>query len=119
MSTSTSVRYAIFYNLQNVIEFATSLYQVLGQKRIECWKSVGNESLKKAVVCHWHQRFKSGRESAENDEGRSQPSTSKTNENTNKVEEILINNRKLTITDLAENLTLSMILFFYLWANNS
>ncbi|EGI60444.1 FLJ37770-like protein, partial [Acromyrmex echinatior] len=44
-----------------------------------------------------HERFRSGRESIENNERSGRPSTSKTDENINKVREMLANNRKLTI----------------------
>jgi len=40
-------------------------------------------------------------ESIEDDERSGRPSTSKTDENINKVREMLINNRKLTIRELA------------------
>jgi len=58
--------------------------------------------LKKTAVYEWHERFESGRESVE-DERR----PSKTDENINKVREMLINNRKLTIRELAENLNIA------------
>jgi len=68
----------------------------------------GSDTLKKTAVYEWHERFKSGRESVENDERNGRPSTSKTDENINKVREMLINNHKLTIRELAEVLTLLM-----------
>ena len=67
----------------------------------------GNDILKKTAVYEWHERFKSGRESVEDDERSSRPSISKTDENINKVREMLINNRKLTIRELAEDLNIA------------
>ena len=48
----------------------------------------GNDTLKKTAVYEWHERFKNGRESVEDDERSGRPSTSKTDENINKVREI-------------------------------
>ncbi|XP_018057559.1 PREDICTED: putative uncharacterized protein FLJ37770 [Atta colombica] len=43
----------------------------------------GSDTLKKTAVYEWHERFKSGRESIEDDERSGRPSTSKTDENIN------------------------------------
>ena len=59
----------------------------------------GSDTLKKTAVYEWHERFKSDRESVEDDERRSR-STSKIDENINKVREMLINNCKLIIRGL-------------------
>lgn len=70
-------------------------------------KCFGNDSLKKTVVYQWHERFKSGRESIEDDERSGRPSTSKTDENIDEVKEMLVNNRKLTIREIAEDLNIA------------
>lgn len=70
-------------------------------------KCFGNDSLKKTVVYQWHERFKSGRESIEDDERSGRPSTSKTDENIDKVKEMLVKNRKLTIREIAEDLNIA------------
>jgi len=70
-------------------------------------KCFGNDSLKKTVVYQWHERFKNGRESIEDDERSGRPSTSKTDENIDKVKEILVNNHKLTIREIAEDLNIA------------
>ncbi|KAG5314739.1 SETMR methyltransferase, partial [Acromyrmex insinuator] len=67
----------------------------------------GSDVLKKTTVYEWHERFRSGRESVEDNERSSRPSTSKTDENINKVREMLANNRKLTIRELAEDLNIA------------
>ncbi|XP_015922448.1 protein GVQW3-like [Parasteatoda tepidariorum] len=72
-------------------------------------KCFGNDSLKKTVVYQWHEWFKSGRESIEDDERSGRPSTSKTDENIDKVKEILFNNSKLTIREIAEGLNIAYI----------
>jgi len=60
----------------------------------------GSDTLKKITVYEWHERFKSGREFVEDDERSGRSSTSKSDENINKVREMLIDNRKLTIREL-------------------
>ncbi|XP_066150300.1 protein GVQW3-like [Euwallacea fornicatus] len=70
-------------------------------------KCFDNDSLKKTVVYQWHERFKSGRESIEDDERSGKPSTSKTDENIDKVEEMLVNNHKYTIREIAEDLSIA------------
>ncbi|XP_011054411.1 PREDICTED: uncharacterized protein LOC105146071 [Acromyrmex echinatior] len=67
----------------------------------------GSDVLKKTTVYEWHERFRSGRESVEDNERSGRPSTSKTDENINKVREMLANNRKLTIRELAEDLNIA------------
>jgi len=44
-----------------------------------------SDVLKKTTVYEWHERFRSGRESVEDDERSGRPSTSKTDENINKM----------------------------------
>ncbi|XP_015905527.1 protein GVQW3-like [Parasteatoda tepidariorum] len=70
-------------------------------------KCFGNDSLKKTIIYQWHERFKSGRESIEVDERSGRPSTSKTDENIDKVKEMLVNNRKLTIREISEGLNIA------------
>ncbi|KAG5305654.1 SETMR methyltransferase, partial [Acromyrmex insinuator] len=67
----------------------------------------GSDVLKKTTVYEWHERFRSGRESVEDNERSGRPSTSKTDENINKVREMLANNRKLIIRELAEDLNIA------------
>jgi len=67
----------------------------------------GSDTLKKTAVYEWHEHFKSDHESIGDDECSGRPSTSKTDENINKVREMLINNHKLTIRELAEDLNIA------------
>lgn len=79
-----------------------------GAKTLEMLeKCFGNDSLKKTAVYQWHERFTLGRESVEDDERSGRPSTSKTDENIAKVKEILVENRKLTIRELADDLNIA------------
>jgi len=67
----------------------------------------GSDTLKKTAVYEWHERFKSGREFVKDDERSGRSSTSKSDENINKVREMLIDNRKLTIRELTEELKIA------------
>ncbi|XP_071649994.1 protein GVQW3-like [Temnothorax longispinosus] len=70
-------------------------------------KCFGNDTLEKTVVYQWHERFRSGRKSVKDDKRSGRPSTSKTDENVDKVKEIVVKNRKLTIRELAEDLNIA------------
>lgn len=70
-------------------------------------KFFGNDALKKTAVYQWHERFILDRESVEDDERSGRPSTSKTDENIDKVKEMLAENRKLTIRELTDDLNIS------------
>ena len=48
-------------------------------------KCFDNDTLMRSNIFCWHERFRSGRESVENDERSGRPSTAKTDENINKI----------------------------------
>ena len=48
-------------------------------------KCFDNDTLTRSNVFRWHERFRSGRESIEDDERSGRPSTAKTDENINKI----------------------------------
>lgn len=55
-----------------------------------------------------HERFKNGREAVEDDEcGGKSPLTSKTDENVDKIQKMVRNNRKLTIRETAEYMNIA------------
>ena len=72
----------------------------------KCWRSVGNDTLTRSNVFRWHERFRSGRESVEDDERSGRPSTAKTDENINKIKGWMTVSRKLTIREIAEELNI-------------
>ncbi|XP_018401191.1 PREDICTED: uncharacterized protein LOC108778481 [Cyphomyrmex costatus] len=59
------------------------------------------------LVYQWYERFKSGREAVEDDTRPGRPSTSKTDENVDEIRQLLIENRKLTIREIAETTNIS------------
>ena len=71
------------------------------------WKCFGNDTLMRSNVFRWHERFRSGRESVEDDERSSRPSTAKTDENINKIIGWMTVSRKWTIREIAEKLNIA------------
>jgi len=65
-------------------------------------KCYGDNTLSKTQVYQWYERFKSGREAVKDDARPGRPSTSKTDENVDEIRQLLIENRKLTIREIAE-----------------
>jgi len=55
----------------------------------------------------WFERFLNGCESVEDEERSGRPSTSKTQENVERVSEIIRSNRRMTIREISEDLNVS------------
>ena len=70
-------------------------------------KCFGNHTLTRSNVFRWHERFRSGRESVEDDERSGRPSTAKTYKNINKIKGWMTVSRKLTIRDIAEEFNIA------------
>ena len=65
----------------------------------------GEEAVCRTQTYEWWKRFKKGRTSVDDDPGR--PSTSKTNDNVAKVREVICSNRRLTVREVAEEVSIS------------
>jgi hypothetical protein len=70
-------------------------------------EAFGEHSLSWTAVFEWHSRFKAGRVSAEDDERSGRPSTSKTTENVEKIRELINENSRRTIRELADTAGIS------------
>ena len=70
-------------------------------------KCFGNDTLTRLNVFRWHERFRSGRETVEDDERSVRSSTAKTDENINKIKSWMTVSRKLTIREIAEELNIA------------
>ena len=70
-------------------------------------KCLGNDTLTRSNVFRWHERFRSGRESVEDDERSGRSSTAKTDKNINKIKGWMTVSRKLTIREIAEELNIA------------
>ncbi|KAL4131731.1 hypothetical protein QTP88_009004 [Uroleucon formosanum] len=62
----------------------------------------GEECLSRARVFEWHKRFCSGREDVEDDDRSGRPTTSSTNENVEKIDKIIRQDRRLSIRAVTE-----------------
>jgi transposase-like protein len=63
---------------------------------------VYGDVLKKTAVYKWVTGFSEGRESVTDEEKSGRPATSRTDENIAKVRQIVRENRRLTVTSIAE-----------------
>ena len=63
----------------------------------------GESAMSKTRVYEWYKRFQDGREDVEDDERPGRPSTSQTDENVEKVKEMIMNDRRITIRELADD----------------
>lgn len=70
-------------------------------------QAFGNEALSKSRTFEWFRRFKEDRESVEDDQRLGRPSTAITPENITKIREIIHQDRRQTIHDVAETVGLS------------
>ena len=67
----------------------------------------GNAAVTTKTVYKWFERFCNGCELVEDEERSGSPSTSKTQENVERVSKMIRSNRRLTIREIAEDLNIS------------
>ena len=65
-------------------------------------------AVSKTRVYEWYKRFQDGREDVEDDEGPGRPSTSTTYENVEKVKEMVMNDRRITVREVADDVGISI-----------
>lgn len=70
-------------------------------------QAFGDDVLSRTTCFEWFKRFKEGRTSVKDNGRPGRPSTSKTNETVARVREIIRNNRRLTIREVAEDVGIS------------
>lgn len=76
-------------------------------------KAYGESVMSKTRVYEWYKRFQDGREDVADDERPGRPSTSTTDENVEKVKAMIMNDRRITIREVADDVGPD------LWKNNS
>ena len=64
----------------------------------------GNHTMSRTRLFEWHKRFKEGREEVEEDHRSGRPSTSKTDENVERVRQKMRSDRRLTARMIADKL---------------
>jgi len=65
------------------------------------------EAMGRTQTYEWWKRFKEGRTSIDDDPRSGRPSTSKTNDNVAKVREVIRSNPRLTVREVAEEVSIS------------
>ena len=71
-------------------------------------KAYGESAMSKTVVYEWYKRFQDGREDVEDDERPGRPSTLTTDENMGKVKEMVMNDRRIIIREVADAVGISI-----------
>ena len=71
-------------------------------------KAYGESAISGTRVYEWYKHFQDGREDVEDDERPGCPSTSTTDENVEKVKEIVMNDRRITIREVADDVGMSI-----------
>ena len=71
-------------------------------------KAYGESAMSKKRVYEWYKRFQDGRVDVEYDERPGRPSTSTTDENVEKVKEMVMNDRRITIREVADDIGISI-----------
>jgi HTH domain in Mos1 transposase len=99
MSSFIEQRSAIKFCLRNEIS-AAETYRMLQ-------KAYGDQTLSQKNVFKWYKDFKEGRERVEDMERSGRPSTSCDEHHVNKIKELVLGNRRLTIRDLADMVNIS------------
>ena len=66
-------------------------------------KTYGESVMSKTKVYEWYKRFQHGREEIEENDRPGRPSTSRTDENVEKVKEMVMNDRRITIREVADD----------------
>jgi len=70
-------------------------------------KAFREEAMGRTQTYEWWKRFKGGRTSVHDDPRSGRSSTSKTDDNVAKVREVIRSNRRLTVRDVAEEVSIS------------
>jgi len=68
----------------------------------------GEPAMSKTRVLVWYKRFQDGCKDVEDDERLGRPSTSTTDESIEKVKEMVMNDRRITIREVADDVGISI-----------
>ena len=78
-------------------------------------KAYGKSAMSKTRVYEWYKRFQDGREDVEDNERPGSSST--TDENVEKVKEMVMNDRRITISEVADDVGISIGLCHEIFSN--
>ncbi|XP_066105976.1 protein GVQW3 [Saccopteryx bilineata] len=88
------------------IKFCVKLNRSASETHRLLKEAYGNEVMSRARVFDWYKRFKEGREDVRDDARSGRPVTHRTDENIQKVKDLVCSNRQLTVRMMAEQLNL-------------
>uniref|UniRef100_G3SHG7 Mos1 transposase HTH domain-containing protein n=1 Tax=Gorilla gorilla gorilla TaxID=9595 RepID=G3SHG7_GORGO len=88
------------------IKFCVKLNKSASETHHLLKEAYGNEVMSRARVFDWHKRFKEGREDVRDDARSGRPVTHRTDDNIQKVKDLVCSNRQLTVRMMAEELNL-------------
>lgn len=88
------------------IKFCVKLNKSASETNHLLKEAYGDEVMSRARVFDWHKRFKEGREDVRDDARSGRPVTHRTDENIQKVKNLVCSNRQLTVRMMAEELNL-------------
>ncbi|XP_072650806.1 protein GVQW3 [Canis lupus baileyi] len=88
------------------IKFCVKLNKSASETHHLLKEAYGDEVMSRARVFDWHKRFKEGREDVRDDARSGRPVTHRTDENIQKVKDLVCSNRRLTVRMIAEELNL-------------
>ncbi|XP_012920488.1 putative uncharacterized protein FLJ37770 isoform X2 [Heterocephalus glaber] len=88
------------------IKFCVKLNKSASETHHLLKEAYGDEVMSRARVFDWHKRFKEGREDVRDDARSGRPVTHRTDENIQKVRNLVCSNRQLTVRMMAEELNL-------------
>ncbi|XP_044927261.1 protein GVQW3 isoform X2 [Mustela putorius furo] len=88
------------------IKFCVKLNKSASETHHLLKEAYGDEVMSRARVFDWHKRFKEGREDVRDDARSGRPVTHRTDENIQKVKDLVCSNRRLTVRMMAEELNL-------------
>lgn len=89
------------------IKFCVLLQKSPGETLQMLIQAYGDVAMKKSQVYEWHKRFREGRVSIEDDPRSGRPSTAVTDENIERVRQVVRANRRITIDEIASEVNLS------------
>jgi transposase len=83
----------------------------LGKSAAECYENLkvafGDQAMSRTQVFEWFRKFKNGRQSIESDARTGRPATSNNDIITNKVRDLIKQDRRLTVREIAEEVGIS------------
>ena len=87
-------------------------------------KAYGDSTMSKPRIYEWYKRFSEGRESVEDDDRSGRPNTSINEDQIEKVKQMILENRRITIREVSDEIGISFgscqaIFSDVLWQNNS